>query len=266
MRASRVLFLSLLLSIANCFGHDTWMSPSSYAAEPGQKVTFQLTSGMEFPKLDAAIKPERIHQARFRLGSEERELEKFQAGAHALQTEHSFPKPGVATLWMQLKPKEIELTDDDVAHYLDEIRAPAEVQRAWAAQKGREKWKELYTKCAKTILIIGSPSAERSWADPVGLALEVLPLADPTALRVGQETSFKLLRKGKPLAGIALALHVENDAGPRYATSDAEGVVRFPLEKAGPTMLATVYLRPPAGAGKPWESEFSTLTFDVKGE
>jgi len=166
---------------------------------------------------------------------------------------------------MQLKPKDIELTDDDVAHYLEEIRAPEEVLRGWAAQKGREKWKELYTKCAKTFVAVGNTEADRSWAQPVGLLLELVPLTDPAAWRVGQETKFKLLRNAKPLANTAVALHAEGDTGSRYATTNVDGVVTFPLEKAAPSMLATVHLRPPA-PGLPWESEFSTVTFEVKAK
>ena len=255
--------LSLALAAANCFAHDTWLSPSTYSAQPGETITFDLTSGMEFPKLDSAVKPERVAKAGFRIGGDEAAITDFKPAAHALRFEHQFAKSGVGTVWLQLKPKDIELSDDDVAHYLEEARASEEVQRAWAEQKGREKWKELYTKCAKTCLAIGDAPGDRSWAEPVGMALEIVPLADPAALRVGEQGRFKLLRNGQPLPKAAVALHTEGDAGPHFETTDAQGVVTFPLKKAGATMLATVHLRPPA-SGKPWESEFSTLTFAVK--
>ena len=254
-----------LVVAANCFAHDTWLSPSTYSVEAGQTITFDLTSGMEFPTLDAAVKPERVAKAGVRIGGDEGVIKQFKPGEHALRVEHQFTKNGVATVWLQLSPKDIELTDDDVAHYLEEAHAPEEVQRAWAAQKGREKWKELYTKCAKTCLAVGKAAADRSWAEPVGMALEFVPLADPTTLRVGQPAKFKLLRNGQPLTKAAVALHTKGDAAPRFQTTDAGGVVTFSADKTGPTMLATVHLRPPA-AGKPWESEFSTLTFEVKAE
>ncbi|HSH38281.1 MAG TPA: DUF4198 domain-containing protein [Chthoniobacterales bacterium] len=253
-----------LASAATTFGHDTWLSPSIYSADAGTPITFNLTSGIEFPKLDSAIKLERVHQARWRVGSEEGELKELKPAEHALRLERSFAKGGVATLWMQLKPKDIELTDEDVEHYLQEIRAPQEVQSAWAAQKGTEKWKELYTKCAKTIVEIGRADDDRSWAQPVGLLLEFVSLSAPGELRVGRPAKFKLLRDRKPLARTAVALHVEDDSGPRYETTDAEGVVTFLLENAGPTMVATVDLRPPT-EGKAWESAFSTITFETKG-
>lgn len=267
MRSLRATIACILLSVANCLAHDTWLSPSSYSADVGKTITFDLTSGMEFPALDAAIKPERVAKAGFRIGGEEGELKEFKSAEHALRTERAFGRDGVATVWLQLSPKDIELTDEDVTHYLEEIRAPEEVQRAWAAQKGQEKWKELYTKCTKTCITVGKAPEEddRSWARPVGLALELLPLSEPAKFRVGDQAKFKLLRNGEPLARTAVALHVEGDKVTRYETTDSGGEVTFAFDKAGPSMLATVYLRPPA-AGKPWESEFSTLTFEAKAK
>jgi uncharacterized GH25 family protein len=257
-------FAAITLALAaDCFAHDTWLSPSTYSTEVGKAVAFDLTSGMEFPTLDAAIKPERVAKAGFRIADEGGTITEFKPAEHALRTQRQFAKQGVATVWLQLKARDIELSDDDVAHYLEEAHAPDEVQRAWAAQKGREKWKELYTKCAKTCLKVGNAEGDRSWAEPVGMALEFVPLADPTTLRAGEPAKFKLLRNGEPLGHAAVALHSEGDAGPRFEKTDAQGVVTFTFDKPGPTMLATVYLRPPA-SGKPWESEFSTLTFHVK--
>jgi uncharacterized GH25 family protein len=255
----------VIVCAANCLAHDTWLSPSTYSAEPGQTITFDLTSGMEFPTLDSPVKPDRVLGAGARIARMEMKLTASDESKDAFRVQQSFHNRGVATVWAQLHPKEIELSDDDVAHYLEEARAPEAVQRAWAAQKGREKWKELYTKCAKTCLAHGSSDGTPSWAHPVGMALEFVPLADPTKLRVGEAAKFKLLRFREPLGGAAVALHSEGDTGPRYATTDADGVVTFSFDKPGPTMLATVYLRPPA-SGHPWESEFSTLTFHVNRE
>ena len=247
---------------ANCFAHDTWLSPSSYSADVGQTITFALTSGMEFPKLDAAIKPERVHQARFSVAGEKSELKEFKAGENALQFERAFAKPGIATVWLQLRPKDIELTDDDVAHYLEEIRAPQEIERAWAAQKGKQKWKELYTKCAKTFVAVGDAATDDSWREPVGLALELVPLQNPTTIRAGESAKFKLLHNAKPVRDAALALH-SGGGKPTYVKTDAEGVATLQFDKAGPALITNVQLQPPQG-GKPWESDFTTATFEVQ--
>ena len=251
-----------LTLVANCFAHDTWLSPSDYKADPAQTITFSLTSGMEFPKLDAAIKPERVHQARFRVGEEEGQLKELTAGKDALRFERAFPVAGIATVWLQLRPKDIELTDDDVAHYLEEIRAPAEIEQAWGARKGKQKWKELYTKCAKTFVAVGKAASDNSWREPVGLALELVPLQDPTTIRAGQSAKFKLLQNAKPVSNAALALH-SGGGKPTYVNTDAEGVATLQFDKAGPALITSVQLQPPQG-DEAWTSDFTTVTFEVQ--
>jgi uncharacterized GH25 family protein len=163
----------------NCFAHDTWLSPSTYAAQPGETITVEMTSGMEFPKLDSPVKPSRASRWGLLNAGDEVNPSAWDESQDVLRWQEQFQKSGVATMWVQLKPKEIELSDEDVAHYLEEARAPEEVQRAWAKQKGQAKWKELYTKCAKTCLAIGNSEDDRSWTRAAGITLEFVPLADP---------------------------------------------------------------------------------------
>jgi hypothetical protein len=253
-----------LAGAAVCLAHDTWLSPSSYSAAAGESVSFALTSGMEFPKLDSAIKPERVARAGFRLGAETGELKEFKAAERSLRFEQSFTRAGVATVWLQLGARDIELTDEDVAHYFEEIRAPREVEEAWARQKGKEKWKELYTKCAKTFVSIGNSTADDSWQTPVGVTLEIIPLQNPTTIKAGATAKFRLLRNGEPLPNAALVLQ-NGGAKPSYEWTTPEGVATFQLRNPGPAMITSVHLRPP-DQGKPWESEFTTITFEVKEE
>lgn len=251
-----------LAGIQTGLAHDTWLMPSTFAASVGETVKFRLTSGMEFPFLDTAIRSERVTKTGLRLSDGRAELGKFTTAAQALEFDHTFTQAGVATIWLQLSPKEITLTDAEVAHYLEEIQAPETVRRASEAQKGIEQWKELYTKCAKTCLAIGDQSDD-SWRAPVGLALELVPLSDPIALRQNEEAKFRLLHNGEPLAGPAVILHYENERDAVVARPGPDGVVAFRFPKSGAALLSCVYLRADA-TSKNWQSEFTTLTLSVK--
>jgi hypothetical protein len=127
------------LAASSLFAHDTWISPSVYSASVGQTVTFEITSGMKFPALEVGPKPDRVAKAGFQLAGQKRELKKFTAGEDALRVRTSFDEEGVATVWLQALPKEIELSDEQVAEYHDDIHAPEEVRSAWAQRKPGEK-------------------------------------------------------------------------------------------------------------------------------
>src|SRR5204863_8823967 len=61
-------FLWILLATGSVFAHDTWIVPDRFAAKRGQPITLDMTSGMGFPALDYAIKPDRVGRAFARLG------------------------------------------------------------------------------------------------------------------------------------------------------------------------------------------------------
>jgi uncharacterized GH25 family protein len=55
----------------------------------------------------------------------------------------------------------------------------------WLRWRRQQRWRETYVKLAKTFVRVGQPTADQSWREPVGLALEIVPLADPSTLLVG---------------------------------------------------------------------------------
>jgi uncharacterized GH25 family protein len=251
------------LSPLPLFAHDTWISPSVYSASVGQSVTFEITSGMKFPGLEVGPKPDRVAKAGFQLAGQKRELKEFTAGKEALRIRTSFDKKGVAIVWVQALPKQIELSDEQVTEYHDEIRAPAEVRKAWARRTPGDKWKEEYTKCAKTCVAIGKTENDRSWSEPVGLKLELIPVLNPTTLKKDENATFKLLRDGEPAPNVAIALVRGGSNERAYQNTDADGVVRFTVSAAGKYLLATTDLTP-GKEGELWQGLFSTFTFEAR--
>lgn len=72
-----------------------------------------------------------------------------------------------------------------------------------------------------------------------------------------------VLLDGKPREGLSIALTGEKAGKPQRLRSDAQGRVSFPMPKPGRWMLsATDLVARDAGKGE-WESQFSTLVFEV---
>ena len=110
---------------------------------------------------------------------------------------------GVAAFWVKLPPRSIELTPEQVKEYLDEVDAPEALRQEWAEMK-EPRWRESYTKHPKTFARVGQPQSDRSWAEPVGMFLEIVPEKDPTALKAGDDFPVRVLKDGKPFAGFSL--------------------------------------------------------------
>jgi uncharacterized GH25 family protein len=255
-----VLAVLLALPAPAARGHDTWLLPERGAAPSGTRVALDLTSGMAFPAPETAIAPERVRRSGLRLGARVAPLTKPRTGPRSLRLDAALDGMGVGTAWVELLPRGLELTPEDVDHYLTEIGATATVGPLWRARPEPRRWIESYRKHAKSFIRAGDPGGDTSWREPVGLDLELVPEVDPTALHVGDRLWLRLLRQGSPLAGLAVAA-TDGSGGRTLERSDAAGRVSFVLGREGPWLLAATDLRPAADGA--WESDFTTLTVFV---
>lgn len=245
---THTLFLLTALAVGKIEAHETWLAPSEFAASVGSEIQFSLTSGMNFPKLEYAIKPERISICRCRQGKTNLPL----------QFREKFPKAGLLTAWVVLFPKTLELSEKEVAEYFEEIAAPAEMRAFWNRLKAHHQWRETYTKCAKTFVAVGHASADSSWQEPVGMPLEIIPLNDPTKLRAGENFSVELRENGKPVAHASVGLIANRKR--IFQQTDEAGRATFVLEKEGPALFFAVQLEWREGN---WFSIFSTLCLEA---
>lgn len=264
-RMSKLPLVLLALALAvPALAHDTWLLARRTSVPPGTSVALDLTSGMAFPANETAIKPDRIARAAVRLAGETTDLEDRRSAAKSLQITARLSKPGVAALWVELAPKSIELKPDQVQEYLDEIGASEALQRAWKEMPEPRRWRELYSKHAKTYVRVGQPEADRSWAEPAGMGLEIVPEKDPTALRPGEDLPVRLLRGGQPLPSFAVGLVRQGEAHGALKTTDAEGRATFRLDKAGRWLLRATDVRRSSKPEADWESDFTTMTIEVR--
>jgi uncharacterized GH25 family protein len=258
---------SLIVALASCaFAHDTWLIPDRFVVERDSVVNLDLTSGMAFPALDTSIKPERIDRALCRLAGHSFELKEYSAASKSLLFKARLSESGIATMWVELKPKSLVLTTKLVNEYLDEIGASELIRQQWAKAKRPRRWREVYTKHSKTFVRVGEPQSDRSWAEPVGMRLEIVPEKDPTALRVGEELAVRVLKNGAPLPGFSVGIVSTNDAKGNIRKTDAEGRATFRLDRGGRWLVRVTELRKSTQAGIDWESDSTTLTFQVGSE
>jgi uncharacterized GH25 family protein len=264
MKTTILLTVALLSCgvAVTAFAHDTWLIPEKFNVAPKATVTLNMTSGMEFPKLDAALKPERVQTAKCRLGAQVFDLAQKIAGPHSLQFKSELTDAAVATIWVSLAPRALELKPDEVKHYLEEVDAPAALRQEWTEMK-EQRWRESYSKHTKTFVRVGAPKEDRSWAEPVGAPLEIVPEKDPTALRPGEAFPVRVMKNGEPFADFSLNAVAAGETKGETRKTDAAGRVMFQLGKSGRWMLRGTDIRKSTAPDTDWESDFTTLTIEV---
>lgn len=265
-----------ILSVIICFlalntasAHDTWLLPKVFRMKPEQRSQLMLTSGMIFPQNNHAIKPERIENAFVLLAGEKTQMAKRNFAPKALEISVMPPNVGVATAFVELAPKVLELTPKLVREYLGEIGASDSLKSVWKNVKAGTtmRWRESYSKHAKTFFFIGKEQEvvrDSSWKMTCGMKLEIVPEAHPGLLRAKGQLPVRVLLDGKPLANFPLGYHRENSKNATLQTTDSEGRTTFNLPKAGRYLLRGTLLQPVQTDSLEWQSNFTTLTVEVR--
>jgi len=262
---ARLLFATALVFLvaAAAHAHDTWLISDRFEVAPKTMVTLDLTSGMAFPTLDVGPKRERVEAAKCRLWGSTFDITDISPGPRSLVFKTELVETGVATFWVKLPPKSIELKPAEVQEYLDEIDAPPNLRKQWAEMEPK-RWRELYTKHPKTFVRVGHPQTDRSWMEPTGMALEIVPERDPTALLEGDELPVRVLRNGAPHPGFSLNAVAAGETKGETQKTDAAGRVTFRMRNSGRWLLRGTDVRKSIRGETDWESDFATLTLEVK--
>lgn len=258
----RAVLLVTILAPAPTLAHDTWLLPAQYRVRPGQPLMLDLTSAMRFPEPETGPKPERPAATGVRLGGSTQPLQPHPPAGKVLRLSAAAAVPGIATVWIESSPREIDLEPKEVEEYLAETGA-TDIRDLWV-KSGRGPWRETYVKHAKSFVRVGEPVEDRSWAQPAGMALEIVPEADPTSLTQAQPLRVRVLEEGRPAVGLAVAAVAEGGAKPIIRTADSDGRVTLPLSRSGQWLIRATRIRPGQRPGT-WRSRFATLTVSVGG-
>lgn len=260
--ARSVAVLALTAACTSALAHDTWLAAEQRSVQAGAALHLDMTSGEHFPVPGSSIARDRIGHAACQQGATPFPLEPGRRGAKELRLDAKPPAAGGVTCWVQLKPRPLDLSADLVALYLDEIDATADVRATWSAMPAPKRWNETYTKNAKVIVpAVSSPPT--SAAAPHRLTLEFRPEADLSAGQLAGPLAVRVLRDGQPLAGLSVALASEAGGTPQRQRSDAQGRVVFATPAPGRWMLSGTELRSLNAKEGTWESQFTTLVFEL---
>jgi hypothetical protein len=243
------LWAVLALCASAVQAHDTWFAPQAANA-------LTLGTGNRFPVMELAVDDKYFAQRGcIAADGKPRALDKQRFADTAT---HLRTAAGAAACFVQLDAFDVELADDKIALYFQEIRPPQAVLEAWQQMRARGlPFKERYIKSAR--IELDAAAATR----PVGTVMDALRLAPAGAPAVGAEAEFQVLRDGQPLPDFNVELVNERSPIGLWHRTDAQGRIRAKLPLPGRWVLRGTDLRVAAGDATRWESWFITYSFQV---
>ena len=293
--ASVGIALCTLLAAAPALAHDFWIEPDRFRPRAGDVVTVRLKVGERFegdpvPRSDALIE-------RFALVTEggETPVVGRDAAEPAGRVRAAAPGPAVLAYRSRTTPLELDARkfETHLAEEGLESIIEARARRGDSAKPG----KEIFSRCAKSLLAIGPPAGADAappavgagaaspgprtrtssgatgkgrlplYRRPLGLTLEIVPEADPYDLKPGARFPVRVLHEGRPLGSVlVVAMNAEDPAKRVSARSDKAGRASLVLERPGFWLVKAVHARPaPKVSDADWESLWASLTFEVPG-
>jgi hypothetical protein len=245
--------------------HDYWLELSSWAPAPGESVVVTHLVGERLAGETVGRNPAAI----VRFGAVEAEgasrpvtLEPVAHRAGRFVARGA----GATRIVYQSLPAFATLSPATFDRYLAEERLDS--IRALRGKLGEVERpaREAFSRSAIAVACgpgKGSPAVP-PW-HPVGLELEIVAESDPCGAAPGRELAFRLLRDGRPAAGVVMrALARGRPDPPLEAVSDAEGRFRFRFDAPGLWLIKGVAMERAAGlAEAEWRSRWASLTFEL---
>jgi len=253
-----------VLSAPALLAHNFWIEPTTFTPAPGQRLAVRLRVGVELQGDPVPRDPKLIK--RFVAVGPSGEAPVPGVPNTEPAGFEAFAAPGLYTIVYESGRSPVEIDAAKFEQYLKEEGLEAVAAARVRQGKSAAGAKEVFSRCAKSLIAVGGGGAGPGFDRVLGQRIELVAEKNPYALAGGGELPVRLLYEGKPLAGaLVMALQRGRPGDPPRkvtARSDAKGRVTLKLDGPGFWLIKAVHMIPaPADAGAEWESFWSSLTF-----
>lgn len=168
------------------------------------------------------------------------------------------------------KPKAIELSGEDFMAYLEHEGLAEIISDRNNKGISNRSANEKYSKHVKAILQVAENKTE-NYSTPLNYPIEFVPLKNPYTLSIGDDMSFQLLYLGEPLGN--QMVHVSSrrnmkvkDGQETSLRTNKNGEISFSITNQGHWYIATIHMQESSDINFDYESNWATLTFEVKAQ
>ncbi len=261
--------LTLVLLFVLLASHELFLKSDTYFFEKDSQVELYLFNGT-FDTSENVITRDRIINAKI-LGpqfdlkpSEDNYYDKGEVTYLKFRT----GEEGTYTAGISTKPRVIELNGQEFSEYLEHEGLSDIIANREKDGSSNDAAREKYSKHVKAIFQVDDKLTDH-FSKNLQYPIEFIPLVNPYDLSVGDEISFKLLYMGQPLANQTVHISSRKDAGEKGKDENStrtndKGEFSFNISNIGQWYVATIHMFESKEDGLDYESNWATLTFEVR--
>ncbi|BBO89596.1 DUF4198 domain-containing protein [Desulfosarcina ovata] len=250
------LFMSSILFATPVLAHDLWITMDNYQIDQNKTIKGTVFSSHHFPAPAAdAISPERMERFLF-VSPEGRQAVAADSGKGVYGSQTPFKKTGTYVA--------VALPVNGFS-----TKTPDGYQRGKSRQEVKDPIACSYSqKFAKAVFSVGKPGGD-AYSKPLGHAMEIIPMKDPSLLKTGDVLPVKVLLEGKPARTIVFGTYARFTEAANtfaYATrTDKDGVAEVKMIHDGVWLLIVKAEDSYPDAAKCDQQRWAaSLTFEVK--
>ncbi|QIL75485.1 DUF4198 domain-containing protein [Hymenobacter sp. HDW8] len=270
MRLYFKALLSVLLLASSIIAQasEFWLLPSRFFVASGSKQNLYIFIGEDFLGKRWMGKSNRVARLMQYTATDSLNLTSTATRLDTLQANLAFHKPGLHLVALSTTNAFAELTANQFTVYLQEAGLENALALRHQRNETTKSGREVYRRCAKTLLLAGSLIPHDStFACVTGQALELVPEQNPYALKIGAALTVRVLYEGKPLPGTMVQIWqrgAPNQTITRRTKlyTNQNGRVLFHLSAPGSYMVSAMHIVPTKDRiTADWQSTWTTLTF-----
>ena len=264
----RLAFAALTLALpAAGAAHTFWLQPTLHTVAPGEAVTVDFKVGDAGEESDWALHWERV--ASLRLYGPDGVTDQLAAiqpatpQAPGLARLSAPMREGSYVLGFESTPSYSSLAAPEFNDYVKHEGLTAVAAHRQATGTTGAPGTELYARRAKALVQVGKVQTANV-TRPIGQLLEIVPLANPFALKEGDQLPVQVLWRGQPLEGATLTVERPYAEGSKREVikTDAAGRAKFSLQYGSRYLVYTVWSVPgPNDRRAEFQTIFASLTF-----
>jgi hypothetical protein len=270
-RRTRLALLILgcaALTAGSAAAHDLFLKLDTYFLPPNTPVRVTILNGT-FTTSEGIVARDRIADISLvgPAGTQALDTGVVTARAKSSELRLRTGAEGTYVLGLSIRPREIALTGRQFNEYLQEEGIEDVLAERTRTGTLGEPAKERYAKHVKSVFQVGKARTESAVAT-LGYAAEIVPLENPYGLTRGKGLSVRCLIDGQPVGNLVV---IAGGIGPKGGAikeirvrTGADGIARLPLGAPGRWYAKFVRMHRSTLPGINYESQWATLTLEVR--
>lgn len=264
MNKTIVIPILLFVSLFSISAQEFWLQPVKFIYKSGERLVSSFLSGENFIGEPSDLKKNQIESLTLQQLSKSISVLDSVSDGNKDNFKLTLNAEGTYVVSMETKNvlhewDGVEFNDLLKENGLDEI---LESRKKTSPPVPAKEQRASYTK----LLFQVGEKKDDTYKTSNNLPVEILPLQNPYALKIGDPIQFKVLFDGKPIFGARVKVwnRFDNRTTIQNIYTQQDGTIETRVSSPGPWLVSVLRMVPSKQPGADWQSYRGSLVFGVE--